>query len=210
MGLIAAQTPFLNGHPFTLFYNGAIIDGGSVGIAMSRKISSKTDYSCLYSLSSEPMKITKCQGNIILELDGVRASNKLVSEVYSDKATSTDTRLFCEVIDGDSKAILVVTGGDTSKGTLALETLGDLKVGSKIRFMKRKPDIAPETIHDGDTSGCKFRMLTQDFVPPQEQVVDFGGSAIVGGSQLGVIDGSEASLSRFQICSVPGMKFDFF
>lgn len=116
MNLFASQTPFLNGKPYSLFYNDKVLSGGCVGVAIVRAkreeenglstasnsrvkpptttatsisldFMSNTD---LYSISADPLLITKSRGNIVLEVghgkdgENKKTSAVLVNQVHQD------------------------------------------------------------------------------------------------------------------------------
>jgi small ligand-binding sensory domain FIST len=67
MGLIGAKTPFINSKLHTLLYNDQVFENGSVGFA--------SEYCAKFDVNGQdllpigdPMTITKCRGNIILEV----------------------------------------------------------------------------------------------------------------------------------------------
>ena len=101
MGLIGAATPFLNGKPRTLFYRDQILTSGLIGIAL--KNTTKLDM-VLHSESLVPISsrldISRCQGNIILELANQNATKTLLKYVHSSAIQSNDSSLFMRVYNG--------------------------------------------------------------------------------------------------------------
>ncbi|KAJ1970265.1 hypothetical protein H4R35_005955 [Dimargaris xerosporica] len=151
-GLIGAPTPFVTGLPFTLFSDHTVLSSGVVGVALTRTGLGSTT-ACHPSL--EPvgpwMKILRCRGNVIVELEGLHPSRleKQLREqtmAYHDK----ETKLYAYVADqaGPSEQsqtlagatnVYRVTSGDPAKGTLSLDTVQVLRPGQWVRLCYTSP-----------------------------------------------------------------------
>ncbi|KAJ1977065.1 hypothetical protein H4R34_003731 [Dimargaris verticillata] len=160
-GLIGASTPFVTGLPFTLFSDRAVLSSGVVGVALTNAGLGSTNV-CHPLL--EPvgpwMKILRCQGNVIVQLEGLHPSRleKQLREqtmAYDDK----ETRLYAQVADQigppdesqtpmEAANVYRVTSGDPAKGTLSLDTVQVLQPGQWVRLCYTslaKPTIAQAT-----------------------------------------------------------------
>ncbi|CAG8643263.1 8848_t:CDS:2 [Paraglomus occultum] len=87
LGIIGTSTPFTTARPVTLFYNEHVLSQGVVGFSLTPN--SIGDIALQHdSLSSlgNVMKITKCRGNIILELDGLNATQLLLDYLRAENA----------------------------------------------------------------------------------------------------------------------------
>ncbi|KAJ3149149.1 magnesium ion transporter [Geranomyces variabilis] len=143
LGLIGTMTPFVTGRPHTLYYNDKVLSGGLVGAAIVSKRVHTTppepSFTGLVALG-EPLAITSCRGNIILNIDDTNAAKELLARMSNREMTAgvaPEHQLYVKVNDGDTSAVYRLTGGDPSKGTLAVDTVKDLEVGMKIQFMQR-------------------------------------------------------------------------
>jgi hypothetical protein len=120
-GLLATPTPFLNGKPFTLFYNDKILDSGAVGFELD---TSTLEYPQYHPLSAE-LEMTECNGNMITSISGLNPTQLLI-----DSSPSKKTDLFIQV----NNSIKRVIGGDITRGVLAIDTSEPLVPG-KIQFL---------------------------------------------------------------------------
>ncbi|KAJ1988683.1 hypothetical protein GGI25_006289 [Coemansia spiralis] len=153
IGIVGAQTPFLNGREYTLFSDSQVYDTGMVGFAFSRTEQSK-DKRCAHHDSlhvahnglepvSEVLRILRCKGNVILEVENGAAARSLLASVRSRRITrpgsaEESSRLYARIVPekgSDQSMMCQVTGGDPAKGGLALDTLRDLSAGQYIQFM---------------------------------------------------------------------------
>ncbi|KAG0048322.1 hypothetical protein BGZ83_006695 [Gryganskiella cystojenkinii] len=156
IGLIASSTPFITGRPVTMFYDGKWVQDGVVGVAITKtkdvqaskeKHTASIEYPSLATLGPA-MKITRCRGNIILELDESNATRLLLDRLKAtpltkDKEYFLATGTPATTADSDkdvqldmSKAtVYKITGGDPSKGNMAVDTVHDLAVGQWVQFI---------------------------------------------------------------------------
>ncbi|KAJ3325877.1 hypothetical protein HDV06_002262 [Boothiomyces sp. JEL0866] len=128
LGLVASRTPFVNGLPFTLFFNNEVKTGGSVGITYP--CSNPVEISSQLNPISKEFTITKCLGNMILNLDSLSASKTLI-EAYKNQPN----QMYCKITHENQVGYFNILGGDLTKGSIAIDTLMDLKPESKIQFM---------------------------------------------------------------------------
>lgn len=196
---MSARTPFITGQDYTLFHNEQILSSGTVGIALSGErldlIVEHTGFKAL----SEPMEITKSQGNIVLEVQGLRASRLLVDQVSKtrNETFKDDSRLFVKLIDGDKDAIVAVTGGDITKGALALDTTMDIRSGMLIQFLR----YSANTVSDETAALVRFGVQDKEGTT----CVDASNKqGLIAHSEEGVLYAHENVLMGFQHCNVAG------
>ncbi|KAI8913971.1 hypothetical protein DFJ77DRAFT_431584 [Powellomyces hirtus] len=142
IGLMGTMTPFVNGRPHTLYYNDKVLSGGLVGAAFvskTLKASEKVSFAGLEALG-EPLTITSCRGNIILNIDDTNAAKELLARMNNREMTAgiaAERQLYVRVSRGEklaqTSAVYRLTGGDPSKGTLAVDTIKDLEIGMQIQ-----------------------------------------------------------------------------
>ncbi|KAJ3150449.1 magnesium ion transporter [Geranomyces michiganensis] len=145
LGLIGTMTPFVTGRPHTLYYNDKVLSGGLVGAAIvSKRVRTTAPQPSFTGLEAlgEPLAITSCRGNIITNIDDTNAAKELLARMNNREMTAgvaPEHQLYVKVTDRNmsSSAVYRLTGGDPSKGTLAVDTVKDLEVGMKIQFMQR-------------------------------------------------------------------------
>ncbi|KAI8581547.1 hypothetical protein K450DRAFT_231836 [Umbelopsis ramanniana AG] len=152
-GLIGASTPFITGTPYTLFYNEKMLPGGSIGFVSSSvpKVRSSVQHIALEALGS-PMTVTRCRGNIILDLDETSATGLLLDLLNKghNAKISKDKEFYlgaCTEDAGDNvqlTSVHRVTSGDPSKGNMSIDTTKDFQVGQKVQFLHRV-DITAKT-----------------------------------------------------------------
>ncbi|KND01534.1 uncharacterized protein SPPG_03333 [Spizellomyces punctatus DAOM BR117] len=214
IGLVGSMTPFITGHPHTLFFNDRVLDGGVVGaalIAPALKPTSSVEYKGLQVLGEE-LVITSCRGNIILSLDGSNAAKELLSCMKGREMSAgvdSDQQLFLKVSQGDDSTVYRITGGDPSKGTLAIDTVKDLCLGMRVQFMQR---IGRAEVHS-PASGPIVQFVVSDvsapLSPPSTPETDATISSILcAGSEGGFVvgNGKGAGRSAVQgtlVCDVP-------
>ncbi|ORX82404.1 hypothetical protein K493DRAFT_292355 [Basidiobolus meristosporus CBS 931.73] len=150
-GLIGSSTPFSTGRPTTLYLNDKVFSGGAVGVVISdstkeiQKPALSLQFPSLRSLGS-PMKITRCRGNVILELDEANATQLLLSSLQADQSymISKEVDMYLKIfstedIESSGPAVIhKITSGDPSKGTMSIDTIADLKVGQYVQFLCEK------------------------------------------------------------------------
>ncbi|KAJ3019086.1 hypothetical protein HKX48_002392 [Thoreauomyces humboldtii] len=149
VGLVGTMTPFVTGRPHTIYYNDKVLSGGLVGVALLSKSArvrapiAKVTFTALEALG-EPLTITSCRGNIILNIDDTNAAKELLVQMTNRPMTagiSAEQQLYVKVVEDSAsnsrrEVIYRLTGGDPSKGTLAVDTIKDLQVGMRIQFMQ--------------------------------------------------------------------------
>ncbi|KAI9283138.1 hypothetical protein BY458DRAFT_495534 [Sporodiniella umbellata] len=152
MGIVGASTPFVTGTPYTLFTD-RLFESGIVGFASFNPVPSKEikiQHTSLQSIG-EPMKITRCRGNVILDLDQSGATGLLLKLIHKDRKPSKDEEFYLAVYpDGaegqeDKMTVSRITSGDPSKGNMSIDTTLDLHNGQTVQFLRKK-------VHDASLS----------------------------------------------------------
>ncbi|KAI9490806.1 hypothetical protein BDB00DRAFT_836199 [Zychaea mexicana] len=148
IGVIGASTPFITGEPYALFCNQELLGGGIVGFASynDQPISEiQVEHSALEPLG-EPLTITRCRGNIILDLDQAGATGLLLALIQQGQSAriAKDQEFYLGVYppcsdDSSKMAVNRITSGDPSRGNMSVDTTADLQVGQRVQFMKRRP-----------------------------------------------------------------------
>jgi hypothetical protein len=197
---IAASTPFTTGLHQTLFVNNVLYSEGTVGIALHTDdiLTLKMDSTVLYSITPTPLEVTKSQGNIILELDSNRASNLLVKLVSMDelKNPSDNHALFARITKDGKSAVVGVVGGDVSKGTLALDTSMNISTGSRVEFLRSKPDYHLKS----SNTFFSFSVLS-----PAE-IISIDETGCNASSENGIVVAHESVLGKYQVCKIPQVE----
>ncbi|KAF9934314.1 hypothetical protein FBU30_002453 [Linnemannia zychae] len=158
VGLMASSTPFITGRPVTMFYDGQLVQDGVLGVSILKKPRNeqtpeetiKVTYPSMSPLGPA-MQITRCRGNIILDLDESNPTRLLLDRLKSttltkDKeyflatgqpvsATATDDEA---QIDMSKATVYKITGGDPSKGNMAVDTVHDLQPGQWVQFIHHR------------------------------------------------------------------------
>ncbi|KAI8924886.1 hypothetical protein BC831DRAFT_463288 [Entophlyctis helioformis] len=239
-GLVGARTPFSTGRPFTLFYNDQVMSGGAVGLALSGRGSSQGHHNTgmgnetvgyvdldlnAYEPLTEPIAISRCRGNIILELDGRNATREILQQIEKSKMEApSDYRLNVVVQDPavGRTGVFALSGGDLAKGTLAIDMLADLAPGMTVqllRFQGKAP--AMSGYENGSASGpqldsqvVQFEVLGTDRNDARP-AADYGLAetpsmhvrrGLAAYSELGFIRGDRLTLGGFQVVSVPHVR----
>ncbi|CAO3699842.1 unnamed protein product [Rhizopus stolonifer] len=205
IGIIGASTPFVTGTPYTLFTD-SFVESGVVGFASFNPTQSKVSvqHASLQKIG-EPLKITRCRGNVILDLDQAGATGLLLQLIHKDRKPTKDEEFYLAVYPTDAEGqqekmtVSRITSGDPSKGNMSIDTTADLQVGQTVQFLRKKPYddslnvLAP--IDDGEILlGVEDKDHTIDIAPvkiPEESTIvrgTFGGTSengiIVGRSSL--------------------------
>ncbi|RKP11815.1 hypothetical protein BJ684DRAFT_21611 [Piptocephalis cylindrospora] len=85
--------------------------------------------------SKEEMTITRVRGNVIVELDGGSATQRLLQRVkMSGSPGGKDARYFLAWDQGGRK-VGEILSGDPGRGAMAIDTVEDLTVGMRVRWM---------------------------------------------------------------------------
>ncbi|KAL0075326.1 hypothetical protein J3Q64DRAFT_1648645 [Phycomyces blakesleeanus] len=146
IGIISASTPFVNGNPYTLFYQDQLMDAGITGFASysQKKVQAdniSVEHVALQTMG-KTMKITRCRGNIILDLDQAGATGLLLELIQNKQNAliSKDETFYLgiyapgEVNDDKSKmTVCRVTSGDPSRGNMSVDTTIDLQEGQVVQ-----------------------------------------------------------------------------
>ncbi|KII96207.1 hypothetical protein PLICRDRAFT_663471 [Plicaturopsis crispa FD-325 SS-3] len=152
LGLIASSTPFITGRPVTLFHNGAIHSSGAVGLALHGGKQSPTahvDFSGLQGITA-PLTVTRSEGNLVNELDGLNPTMLLLDAVaksgIESKGSFKEDDFYVGVLrEGKLHQVYRVISGDPSRGTMALESHAAPAEGTTIQIYHR-PETAPPHI----------------------------------------------------------------
>jgi small ligand-binding sensory domain FIST len=141
VGIIGASTPFVTGTPYTLFNSKKMMGSGIVGFASYGNAikDMKISHAALEKMG-EPVTITRCRGNIILDLDEGGATGLLLRLIQGGPKLSKDEEFYLGVYppneDQSSESNVTVsriTSGDPSKGNMSVDTTVDLQVGQVVQ-----------------------------------------------------------------------------
>ncbi|KAH9956315.1 hypothetical protein BGW80DRAFT_1466469 [Lactifluus volemus] len=88
LGLFGSSTPFATGRPYILLYDGSVNSSGAVGIALSAgpRPTLQTTFHGLRAIT-EPLKVTRSEGNLVNELDNVNLTTLLISAIEKSALT---------------------------------------------------------------------------------------------------------------------------
>ncbi|KAG0278135.1 hypothetical protein BGZ95_004632 [Linnemannia exigua] len=149
VGLMASSTPFITGRPVTMFYDGQLVQDGVLGVSILTTKKDEKEATTVTYPSMSPlgpaMQITRCRGNIILELDESNATRLLLDRLQATTLTK-DKEYFLATgepsssgsdtqVDMSKATVYKITGGDPSKGNMAVDTVHDLQVGQWVQFI---------------------------------------------------------------------------
>ncbi|KAJ2125810.1 hypothetical protein IW147_000581 [Coemansia sp. RSA 720] len=188
LGIVGSQTPFLNGRDYTLL-GPHIHTGGVVGVAFSTHVCMpRVMHTGLESIS-DVLKIERCKGNVVLELEQGDATHSLIAALRKqrmDGDARVDSRLFARVTSaqGDESRVFQVTGGNPAKGGIALDTLRDLSPGQGIQFMMQSESEHRVTGTSHNPRVCFGVSSEHGFTCPEVTTQMFGG-ATEGGFSYG-------------------------
>ncbi|KAG0296941.1 hypothetical protein BGZ96_008130 [Linnemannia gamsii] len=151
IGLMASSTPFITGRPVTMFYDGQLVQDGVLGVSILKRPAPKQVTTTVTYPSMSPlgpaMQITRCRGNIILELDESNATRLLLDRLQATTLTkdkeyflatgkpNTATSESPAQVDMSEATVYKITGGDPSKGNMAVDTVHDLQIGQWVQFI---------------------------------------------------------------------------
>ncbi|KAI8595176.1 hypothetical protein EDD21DRAFT_420922 [Dissophora ornata] len=188
IGVLASSTPFITGRPVTMFYDGKVVQDGVVGVSVVKEVKKKAgesddgksktfvEYPSLAPLGPA-MQITRCRGNIILELDESNATRLLLDRLQTTTLTKdkeyflatgepTDAKADQQAVDVDMTKATVykITGGDPSKGNMAVDTVHDLSVGQWVQFIHHDSNLEQGHYEPSSNSGNQglLRFTTTD------------------------------------------------
>ncbi|KAJ3042840.1 hypothetical protein HK097_001894, partial [Rhizophlyctis rosea] len=158
-------------------------------------------------------------GNIILELNGGNAAKELVSLVLPQdgRGVGDEGGLFLRVGDGTASAVYKITGGDPSKGTLAVDTVKDLKEGMVVQFMQYKgsrdstksSDIAGKGFFfmatDPDVYSNEEANTSPDSMPETHRLIAARseGGFIYGDGESSASQDVDSAIGGTSVCNVP-------
>ncbi|CAI2170378.1 8657_t:CDS:2 [Funneliformis geosporum] len=178
IGIIGTSTPFLTGRPFSLFHNNSVLSRGIIGVAItdkSFKNQLQVDHPSLNAVG-DPLRITSCRGNIILELDGTNPTRLLLNRLQSGddkRILSKETEFYLGLYDHNDKdnqlnesnlMINKISSGDPVRGNMAVDTTMDLKEGQFVKFFYRKKEFDATLLKNQleDDVEIKIAMSTLD------------------------------------------------
>ncbi|KAJ3064440.1 hypothetical protein HDU98_012153 [Podochytrium sp. JEL0797] len=244
MGLVSPMTPFITGLTHTLFMNGQVMDaGGLVGLCISSTSPQSTpNLNPTYAYThmtpvGEFLSITACQGNIIVSLDSQQATAQILaslSQQFSnadagslESRISSDHALYLEIqhVENGSggeamNCVYKIVAGDLRKGNIAVDTVMDLKVGMKVRFLYQDKEgpvavAVSEQVAGANAVGV-LRFVTEREDESFEAMLETGGSneenvpsqvvvrnGVTIGSDVGIIHAVDAGESGFEVTKVP-------
>ncbi|BFZ55315.1 hypothetical protein PYCC9005_002355 [Savitreella phatthalungensis] len=168
VGVLAAETPFLTGRRMTVALNGHMIESGGIALAFRRAFAARhvtrQRLRALAAPDASHLKIDKCQGNILISLDGAPATYALLAQLNGvlekDQRLSKDVELYGEVFHaGDTvthadktasepfRPVIKVTSGDPGKGSIALNGGYKVSEGDKLRLHYDDPTAVRTPSH---------------------------------------------------------------
>lgn len=154
VGLVTAATPFLTGRDMTMTFNDEYIENGGLAMAFAKPLAELAiDRHRLRPLSGDVLRIDKCQGNILISLDGKPATyallDRLQGVIGKGQRLSKDVELFGEIEHASQahpsgvRPIVKITSGDPGKGSIALNGGYKVAVGDALRLHYDDPSGAP-------------------------------------------------------------------
>ncbi len=154
LGLVASQTPFLTGSPSTMIYNGRLVTAGGLGLGLTKAMTMPVMHHSSLKRLSEPLVITKAQGNILITLDGQPATYALLERIRAKSTSglvlSKETRLFGQIdhesqseasID-ENKPMIRIIAGDPGKGSMALSGGYRVREGDRMQMYYQDTYVA--------------------------------------------------------------------
>ncbi|KAI0250460.1 hypothetical protein BJV78DRAFT_1275785 [Lactifluus subvellereus] len=140
-----------DGRPYTLMYNGSVNSSGAVGLALSAgpRPALQTAFYGLRAIS-EPLKVTRAEGNLVNELDNMNPTTLLISAIEKSALTglaAKDDEFYLGVLrDGNLWEVHHIMSGGPSRGTMALETETAPGEGSSVQLFHRPNDDVVPTV----------------------------------------------------------------
>ncbi|KAJ3266114.1 hypothetical protein HDU77_002601 [Chytriomyces hyalinus] len=229
IGLVSPMTPFLTGLTHTHFINGSVVDGGLVGLSLTLPAEAKKAADVSYEYNNftpfgDFMSITSCQGNIILTLDSSTATSQILSSLATkhgnkplERVISSDKSLYIEIdrvgnADKNSLQVYKIVAGDLRKGNIAVDTVEDLKVGMRVRFLYQGVDA--HVYNELTEAGIRFATVREsdEFASGTDhnlsaQILDnevFVSDRLTVGSETGIVHpcGDAFEVSRVPFSTV--------
>ncbi|KAI8990983.1 hypothetical protein BDF20DRAFT_908806 [Mycotypha africana] len=230
LGIVGASTPFITGTPYTLFKSAKeIVGSGIVGFASYNNDSSssvsnddvKINYTAIEKLG-EPMKITRCQGNVILDVEQGGPTGLLLRLIQNRPKISKDEEFYLGVYPSQEQntasamanmTVNKITSGDPGRGSMSIDTTATLKVGQMIQFFTKKSlgfkNVSSDLMEKEEialgVSGKDFTIdATVVEVPKEPKITTdvFGGV-----SENGIIVGRKSAPT--QLLDVPYSRLSF-
>ncbi|KAK9703386.1 hypothetical protein K7432_010760 [Basidiobolus ranarum] len=176
-GLVGSSTPFSTGRPATLYLNDRVFSSGAVGVAIVDKKANLPKAALQLQFPSlkhlgKPMQITRCRGNVILELDEANATQLLLNSLKADQSynISKEIDMYLKIFsmedtEGNESAVIhKITSGDPSKGTMSIDTIADLKVGQYVQFLceKNREPTFPDDVTAGNCCSDMLLLFALD------------------------------------------------
>ncbi|KAI9478160.1 MAG: hypothetical protein EXX96DRAFT_524508 [Benjaminiella poitrasii] len=221
LGLVGASTPFVTGDPYCLFHGEEMMGSGMVGFAAYTKNAPSEDVIVSHTAMEklgEPMRIARCQGNVILDLEAGGATGLLLQLIQKSGPLSKDEEFYAGVYPLDDQAdenmtASRITSGDPSRGNMSIDTTADLQVGQVIQFLRKKAiDTNNVSSDHANNEAIVFGVSGKDDtidatpvkIPTQASVIEdcFGGI-----SENGIIVGRKNMPS--ELLNVPFSKATF-
>lgn len=146
IGIIGASTPFVTGEPYTLFHSNGIMGSGIVGFASYAKQEQpgnssnvKVTHAAMKKMG-DPLKITRCRGNVILDLDKGGATGLLLRLIQDGPKLSKEEEFYLGIYppgkdehSEDDVTVSRITSGDPGRGNMSIDTTADLQVGQIVQ-----------------------------------------------------------------------------
>lgn len=144
VGIIGASTPFVTGEPYTLFNSdGGVMGSGMVGFASYTKSEKPSNVQVTHTAMEkmgDTFKITRCRGNIILDLDEGGATGLLLRLIQGGPKLSKDEEFYLGIYppgqDENSEedaTVSRITSGDPGRGNMSIDTTADLQAGQIVQ-----------------------------------------------------------------------------
>lgn len=193
LGAVSAKTPFITGTPHCLFHNQDTLGSGIAGLQFTfsedQTIAPKVSYPPLEPLSSSQdwLTISKCQGNILMEIDGKPALQHLM-EAINRQAKSKEYLL--EIKDPQTHLVRRITGGDPAgNGHFAVDYHTHLTAGTNVRFVRLSDR---ENGIDGKDSIIQATKIPEDSSPKlipadDDKVQLFSSTSVIVSNTDGIV-----------------------
>ncbi|KAH7098987.1 hypothetical protein BKA62DRAFT_711038 [Auriculariales sp. MPI-PUGE-AT-0066] len=188
IGLLAAHTPFVTGHPSTMFHNGNIVRSGAVGLALTRP--SRSQLTCSldgFRVLTPPVRVGSARGNIIHTLNKDKATRHLLLAIHNagmdvEKAVGKDDEFYLALLRRDSLAVMLssrtlvldtslldcvlqINSGDPSRGSIAVESEWGPETGDIVQILHRSVSTPSESIlQSAPPAGLNFTTSTLELL----------------------------------------------